>query len=115
MKCLRLTHVNLRVDRLEPALLFYGKTLGLEPIPRGEREGLGAWFRVGDSELHLTEDDTPQPASKRHFAIEVDDLAAARKAVTAGGGAIEKEEEGRRFWTRDPSGNRIEIAQAAAR
>ncbi len=111
MKCLRLTHVNLRVDRLESALPFYGKVLGLEPIVRGEKEGLGAWFRVGDSEIHLTEDDTPQPVSKRHFALDVDDLAQARRAVVEGGALIEKEEEGRRFWTRDPAGNRIEIAQ----
>ena len=56
-------------------------------------------------------DATPQPPSKRHFALEVDDLAAARGAVTAGGAPIEKEEPGVRFWTRDPAGNRIEIAQ----
>ena len=111
MRCLRLAHVNLRVDRLEDAVRFYGGVLGLESIPRGERSGRGAWFRVGDSEIHLTEDSTPQPSSQRHFALLVDDLVAARRAVEAAERKIEKEDEGR-FWTRDPAGNRIEIVQA---
>ncbi len=112
MKWLRLTHINFRVARLEPALDFYGRVLGLEEIARGEKEGRGAWFRVGEGEIHLTEDPAPQPLSKRHVALEVDDLEGARRAVLGGGGTIEKEEPGVRFWTRDPSGNRIEIARA---
>lgn len=111
MKCLRLTHVNLRVDRLDSAARFYEGVLGLERIPRGDTEGSGAWFRLGGAEIHLAEDPTPQPPSKRHFAVEVDDLAAARRAVVAGGAPIEKEDAGR-FWTRDPAGNRIEVVQA---
>lgn len=111
MRCLRLTHVNLRVDRLPEALRFYGEILGLEPIERGEKEGKGAWYRVGASEVHLTEDSTPQPPSKRHFALEVDDLAEARRRI-AGSGAVIEKEEARRFWTRDPAGNRVEVAAA---
>ncbi len=109
MKCTRLAHANLRVDRLDAALRFYGETLRLEPILRGDAEGRGAWFRVGGAEIHLSEDPAPQPLSKRHLALEVDDLPAARAAVLAAGASIEKEEPGRRFWTRDPSGNRLEI------
>ncbi|HYF01000.1 MAG TPA: VOC family protein [Planctomycetota bacterium] len=111
MKCLRLAHVNVRVDRLEPAVRFYGGVLGLERIPRAEAENRGAWFRLGTAEIHVAEDPAPQPPSKRHFAVEVDDLPAARKAVLDGGAPLEKEEPGR-FWTRDPAGNRIEIVQA---
>jgi len=109
MKCTRLAHANLRVDRLDAALRFYGEFLGLEPITRGEADGKGAWFRIGGAEIHLTEDPVPQPPSKRHLALEVDDLPAARAAVLAAGASIEKEEPGRRFWTRDPAGNRLEI------
>jgi catechol 2,3-dioxygenase-like lactoylglutathione lyase family enzyme len=111
MKCIRLTHVNLRVPQLDPAVRFYEAALGLERLPRGDVEGRGAWFRLGGAELHLGEDAVPQPLSKRHFAVEVDDLAAARRAVLAAGGAVEKEDAGR-FWTRDPAGNRIELVQA---
>jgi catechol 2,3-dioxygenase-like lactoylglutathione lyase family enzyme len=108
MKCLRLTHVNVRVDALDDAVRFYGEVLGLERIPRGEAEGRGAWFRVGDAEIHLTEEAPQQALSKRHFALRVDDLAEAKRRVTAAGRPVEREEP-RRFWTRDPAGNRIEI------
>ena len=110
MRCLRLSHVNLRVRDLAAAARFYEAGLGLERVPRGDAAGRGAWFRLGNAELHLGEDPAPQPLSQRHFAVEVDDLDGARRAVLAAGGAIEKEDAGR-FWTRDPDGNRIEIVQ----
>ena len=111
MKCLRVTHVNLRVDRLDPAVRFYRDVMGLEPIERRDTKGVGAWFRLGALEVHLAEDAAPQPRSKRHFAVEVADLAAARKSAAAAGAEIDQEEAGR-FWMRDPSGNRIEVVQA---
>jgi catechol 2,3-dioxygenase-like lactoylglutathione lyase family enzyme len=108
MRCLRLIHVNVRVQNLPDAVRFYAEVLGLEPIPRIDRGGRGAWFRLGSTEVHLAEDSTPQPRSKRHFAIEVADLAAARREAEQGGVEIDQEDVGR-FWMRDPSGNRIEI------
>lgn len=109
MRCLRLAHANLRVDRLDAALRFYSDVLRLESVTRKDAAGKGAWFRVGDAEIHLSEDPAPQPPSQRHLALDVDDLPAARAAVLASGALIEKEEPGRRFWTRDPAGNRLEI------
>ena len=108
MKCLRIAHVNLRVARIDEAIRFYGEVLGLGQIKRGETQGNGAWFSMGEQEIHLTEDSAPEPVSNRHFAVIVEDLAAARRSVTEGGAKIEKEESWR-FWTRDPSGNRIEL------
>ena len=111
MHCTKLLHVNLRVTDIDKAVAFYGGVLGFESIKRGEKVGRGAWFRLGVAEVHLTEDDSPGPLSKRHFAIEVEDLAAARADVTASGASIEKEMSWR-FWTRDPSGNRLEFVRA---
>lgn len=111
MRCLRLTHVNLRVDRLEEAVRFYTQVMGLEPVERADRGGRGAWFRLGDAQVHLAEDSTPQPRSKRHFAVEVADLAEARKSALDHGAEIDQEDAGR-FWMRDPSGNRIEVVQS---
>lgn len=108
MRCLRLTHVNLRVEDLPAAVRFYTGVVGLEPIPRLDRGGKGAWFRLGGIELHLAEDPTPQPRSKRHFAVEVTDLPAARREAEQAGAEIDQEDVGR-FWMRDPSGNRIEV------
>ena len=108
MKCLRLAHVNLRVEKLADAVRFYTEVLGLEPIPRRDTKGQGAWFRLGSTEVHLAEDPTPQPRSKRHFAVDVADLAEARRTADSHGAEIDQEEAGR-FWMRDPSGNRIEV------
>ena len=108
MRCLRLTHVNLRVQNLSDAVRFYTEVLGLEPIPRNDRGGTGAWFRLGNTEVHLAEDATPQPRSKRHFAVEVTDLVEARREAGQKGVEIDQEDVGR-FWMRDPSGNRIEV------
>ncbi len=110
MKCLRLTHVNLRVEKLGDAVRFYTEVMGLEPIERRDPGGKGAWFRLGDTEVHLAEDSTPQPRSRRHFAVEVADLAQARRDAEQRGAEIDQEEAGR-FWMRDPSGNRIEVVR----
>jgi catechol 2,3-dioxygenase-like lactoylglutathione lyase family enzyme len=99
------------VERLDDAVRFYTSVMGLEPIERLDRSGKGAWFRLGGSELHLTEDPASQPRSRRHFAVEVADLAEARQTAARHGTEIDQEEPGR-FFMRDPSGNRIEVAQA---
>jgi glyoxylase I family protein len=106
-----LTHVNLRVERLEDAVRFYTEVLGLQQIERRDPKGRGAWFQLGDSQIHLAEDATPQPRSKRHFAVDVADLAEARRTAQERGVEIDQEEAGR-FWMRDPSGNRIEVVQS---
>ena len=105
-----MSHVNLRVENLAAAVTFYTEVMGLEPIPRNDRGGKGAWFKLGGTEVHLAEDPTPQPRSKRHFAVEVADLAEARKDAERNGAEIDQEDTGR-FWMRDPSGNRIEVVQ----
>ena len=111
MKCLRLTHVNVRVERLDDAVRFYTQVMGLEPVARRDAKGKGAWFRLGDTEVHLAEDPAPQPRSKRHFAVEVASLADARRTADRHGAEIDQEEPGR-FWMRDPSGTRIEEVQS---
>jgi catechol 2,3-dioxygenase-like lactoylglutathione lyase family enzyme len=103
--------VNIRVERLDDAVRFYTEVMGLTPVERRDRGGRGAWFQLGDAQVHVAEDATPQPRSKRHFAVEVADLAEARREVAARGAEVDQEEAGR-FWMRDPSGNRIEVVQA---
>jgi len=110
MRCLRLTHVNVRVQDLTAAVRFYTEVMGLEPIPRNDRGGTGAWFRLGSTEVHLALDPSPQTRSKRHFAVEVADLAEARRHAEQKGAEIDQEDVGR-FWMRDPSGNRIEVVK----
>ena len=109
MKLLRLAHVNLSVDDVEIARRFYGEVLGLEAIARPAGAGRsGCWFRLGAVEIHLSEERADNAASKRHVAFEVEGLDGWRARF----GAVE---EGRpipgirRFFVRDPAGNRLEL------
>ncbi len=50
------SHVNILVTDLEKAHEFYIEKLGFEVLPRPEFGGFGgAWYRVGDLQLHLSQ------------------------------------------------------------
>ena len=118
MKVRRVGHVNLSVDDVDRAQAFYGGLLGLAPAPRPADAGrAGCWFALGDVELHISlEAGADNGASKRHVALEVEGLDAWRARFAAEGTAIE---EGRpipgmrRFFVRDPAGNRVELYEQA--
>jgi len=48
-----LHHVSLPVTNLERSRAFYRDVLGLREIPRPGFDFAGAWFAVGDRQLHL--------------------------------------------------------------
>jgi catechol 2,3-dioxygenase-like lactoylglutathione lyase family enzyme len=111
-------HVQLTVPRaLEAeALDFYRNVLGLREIEKPEelKARGGAWFQAGATQFHIGVDPDPWPKSKRHVCFLVPDIAKARAAAVAKGATIEEEgiAEGlKRFFLRDPAGNRIEIGQ----
>ncbi len=93
----RLQHCGLIVADLERSRRFYGGALGLEEVPRpGNFVFEGAWFQVGDDQLHLlVETDTtssaggadPGPSASvglaNHVALEVDDLDARASGSTS--------------------------------
>jgi catechol 2,3-dioxygenase-like lactoylglutathione lyase family enzyme len=110
----RVAHVNLSVDDVDVARRFYGELLGLEPAPRpADMSRAGCWFRLGEIELHLSlEGETDNARSKRHVAFEVNDLDGLRTRLVAAGVPLEegKPLSGvRRFFGRDPAGNRLEF------
>jgi catechol 2,3-dioxygenase-like lactoylglutathione lyase family enzyme len=114
----RIDHVQIAVPKaLERACLaFYRNVLALPEVEKPEalRARGGAWFQVGEIQLHVGLDPDESPKSKRHICFLVSDLAAAKSAIQAQG--IPIEDEGRaegltRFFVRDPAGNRIEIGQ----
>lgn len=110
----RLGHVNLSVDDVGAAADFYGGILGLAPAPRPADAGrAGCWFRLGDIEIHLSHEvGANNAASKRHVAFQVADLDALRSRLRTAGAPVE---DGRpmagvrRFFARDPAGNRLEF------
>ena len=55
----------------EAAIHFYGRVLGLEPVPKPDELSPrgGVWFRSGTLEVHLGVEDGLQPAVKAHPAF----------------------------------------------
>jgi catechol 2,3-dioxygenase-like lactoylglutathione lyase family enzyme len=98
----------------DDARRFYGKLLGLAEVPKPERLQArgGVWFAVGASQqLHVGADEDFTPARKAHPALavgpgELEPLAA--RLVEAG---VDLTWDERRFHTRDPWGNRLEILE----
>ena len=110
----RLDHVLITIPpgTKAAAQAFYGGTLGLEEIP-GQHPRGATWYRIGDIELHLTEEEGTYQ-SDRHPAFEVTDLAAARAFLESHGIAISTSSTivGReRCFFRDPFGNRFELIE----
>ncbi|MFN2588498.1 MAG: VOC family protein [Actinomycetota bacterium] len=92
---------------------WYRSCLGLEemPKPQGTRPQ-GGWFHAGGQEIHVSVDEH-NPHKTAHFGIVVTDFQGAIDRLREAGCHIEQATEipGRhRFYTRDPAGNRIEIA-----
>ena len=46
-------HISLSVTDLEQSGHFYGAILGLEEINRPDFDFPGAWYKIGDQQLHL--------------------------------------------------------------
>ena len=97
---------------------FYGELLGLREVPKPDELGVrgGCWFvGAGGTAIHLGVDQRFIAARKAHPCLIVADLAAARRALAAGGAIIAEDEAGidvRRCYTADPFGNRIELVEA---
>lgn len=97
---------------------FYGELLGLREVTKPEELGIrgGCWFvGAGGTAIHLGVDQRFIAARKAHPCLIVADLAAARRALAAGGAIIAEDESGidvRRCYTADPFGNRIELIEA---
>jgi len=118
-------HVNVTVPRsLEnEAKRFYGDVMGMTEVPKPEssRGRGGAWYQLGPVQLHLSVEDgagygAGENLSKRHVCYTVDDLTEAEERFRQAGVEILPDDlpiQGwRRFYVRDPGGNRLEIAQS---
>jgi catechol 2,3-dioxygenase-like lactoylglutathione lyase family enzyme len=117
---IKINHVNVTVpSALESAARdFYGVVLGLKQIPKpaGPRQNIGAWYELGESQLHLsTGDNVHNEASDAHVCYQVDDIAAAQGEFRNAGIDIipdPRPVSGQsRFFVRDPGGNLIEITR----
>ncbi len=75
----------------------------------------GAWFQLGDQQLHVGVDEAFEPALKAHPAIRITDpasLDALAERLTAAGFPVIWDDalaDARRFYSEDPWGNRLEL------
>lgn len=119
-----LDHVNLLIDATDGALpsarAFYRELLGFEPIERPANTDsgyLGAYYRCGAQQLHLTTDkdaSTVSKASRRRPAFRLASLEVLRQRLETAGveiGAGNRFPGQGRFFVRDPWGNRLEFVE----
>ena len=113
-KVLALEHVTVTTpEELEDEVIdWYVNVLGLERVEKSEgAKPSGAWFQVGDQQVHLLID-PHNPPKNAHFCVRVADLDSFVDDLRASGCHIEQARQipGRkRCFTRDPAGNSIEI------
>jgi catechol 2,3-dioxygenase-like lactoylglutathione lyase family enzyme len=126
----RLQHCGLIVADLERSRRFYGGALGLDEVPRpGNFVFEGAWFQVGEDQLHLlvqsettsragAEDPGPSAAVglANHIALEVDDLEGACRRLAEHdvqliGGPMPRGDGYEQVFAFDPDGHVIELFQ----
>ena len=111
MKPLQLHHTSIRVADLGRSRQFYERLLGLSAIDRPDLGMPGRWYGIGAGQLHLIECESLGLAidpSGPHFAIEVDDLAAARREIAAAGLPV-LDPGGDQLWLHDPDGHTVEL------
>jgi catechol 2,3-dioxygenase-like lactoylglutathione lyase family enzyme len=118
----RLHHVNVVVPpgRTPEVVHFYVEVLRLTRVPKEPAAGSpdsGAWLQIGpDTQLHLSERDG-EVNPDAHFALLVEDFdEALRRLADAGAPWTDQPFAlgGRRGFTRDPVGNRVELIEATA-
>lgn len=113
---MRLSHINITMPKGSEGIArtFYGGLLELKEIPKPEsiRHRGGVWFVAGDLDIHVSvEENRPGPDAYRHFGLECNDVNGLRAKLRATGVATEdgRPAPWKRFFVRDPFGNRIEI------
>jgi len=98
---------------------FYAGVLGMTEIdkpPVLAARG-GCWFRCGGLELHLGVERDFRPARKAHPGILVTGIDALAARLAACGAEVDWDDDfpgHRRFYSRDPLGNRLEFLQPLA-
>jgi catechol 2,3-dioxygenase-like lactoylglutathione lyase family enzyme len=118
---MHLSHITVTMPKgsEEIARSFYSGLLELPEIPKPElmRVRGGVWFNAGGLDVHVSVEELRSGGDvSRHFGLECTDVKGLRTRLEAAG---VKTEDGppapwRRFFVRDPFGNRIEIHEPGA-
>ena len=107
----KLHHAALRVADFERSRAFYEGLLGMSTVPRPDLGFPGAWYGLGDGQLHLIQcqkyGEGPIDPTVSHMAIEVEDYQATKATLSERG--IEFLELGPQLWIHDPDGYTVEL------
>jgi catechol 2,3-dioxygenase-like lactoylglutathione lyase family enzyme len=114
-------HVNVNVDDLAAAIVFYRDVLGLALDPTPDQGFESQFFRINArQQIHMNVIADTRPF-RAHFCLEVADFMGVFARAKAAG-AIDVEPWGRvralpsgkmQMFVRDPHGNLVEIASAS--
>ncbi|RJP70320.1 MAG: glyoxalase [Candidatus Abyssobacteria bacterium SURF_17] len=111
-----LNHVAIVVDDIEKANQFYGRLLRLRQLERPPEViagGPGAWYKLGNRQLHIFVGPGARETSIRHFGLVVEGMDTLVERLRAAGFELEDAfsfgEFKRRKFVRDPFGNLIEL------
>ena len=111
----QIDHCSVLITDVERSRRFYRDLLGLKEINKPRTfDFVVLWFELGNQQVHLLLKDRPDTRSPRHFALRVEDVAAARAYFRQRDVAVEETTPipgADRFFIYDPDGNRIEIIQ----
>lgn len=93
---------------------FFVGALGMTELPKPPNLAArgGIWLALDGAELHVGIERVFRPADKAHPAFEVRDLDDLRRRLSARGVETWEDErlpDRRRFYARDPFGNRLEF------
>jgi hypothetical protein len=117
-----LDHVQIAAPRdcEAAARRFFGELVGLGEIEKPEplRARGGAWFGLGDRQLHVGVEADFEPARKAHVALRLApaELDALAERLAAAGAPVTWDDAlpgERRFYSEDPWGSRIEFLARA--
>lgn len=117
MAIIGMDHVQIAIPAggEEKARAFFGGLLGMREVPKpANLSPQGCWFESGEVRLHVGVDPDFVPARKAHPAFIVSEASSLRRRLEEAG--IETGDEAplegwKRFFVRDPFGNRIELME----
>lgn len=87
----RLHHVSFAVRDLAASKRFFGEVIGFSELDRPNFNFPGAWYAIGDRQLHLIQQDSAgrdvegRISRSDHMALEVKDLEAVKRALGEAG------------------------------
>ena len=115
-----LHHASLIVADVQISLQFYCGVLGFEQVERPKLPYRGAWFQLGEQQIHLLELENSDPTTgrpehggrDRHVALNVAAIAPVQEVLKAASVAFTMSKSGRQaLFCRDPDGNAIEVIE----